>query len=100
MESIQAPPALALAGLFLDAPIRLYSDGLMTYGPTRRVLGDQIGSRLMQVLYLELIPGLEPLVAHEYGPATMAIPHAAMAAVLAEVTAATPPRPDCPAAVR
>jgi len=96
MESIQAPPALALAGLFLDAPIRLYSDGLMTYGPTRRVLGDQIGSRLMQVLYLELIPGLEPLVAHEYGPATMAIPHAAMAAVLAEVTAATPATPGLP----
>ena len=75
---------------------RKQADGLMTYGPTRRVLGDQIGSRLMQVLYLELIPGLEPLVAHEYGPATMAIPHAAMAAVLAEVTAATPATPGLP----
>ena len=96
LESIQAPPALALAGLFLDAPIRLYSDGLMTYGPSRRTLGDQIGTRLAQVLYLELIAGLRPLVAREYGPAGTAIPSAAFTSVLAEVSAATPPTDDLP----
>lgn len=97
LESIQAPPAFALAGLFLDAPIRLYSDGLMTYGPTRRSLGTQIGTRLVQVLYLELIPGLRPLVAHEYAPAGTVIPQAAMTAVLAEVGAATVISDDLPA---
>lgn len=38
VESIQVHPALGVAQIFTDAPLTVYADGLMTYGPTRTKL--------------------------------------------------------------
>jgi hypothetical protein len=35
VESIQVHPALGIAQIFTDAPVTVYADGLMSYGPTR-----------------------------------------------------------------
>ena len=67
MESIQVPPAWSLGWVFSQAPITVYGDGLMSYGPTRIKLDAEVGSRIERVVTLPLIPGLEPLLLHEFG---------------------------------
>ncbi|MFG2717257.1 alpha-2,8-polysialyltransferase family protein [Streptomyces sp. NPDC048416] len=67
VESIQVNPAQAVAQLFPDAPITVYADGLMTYGPTRNKLDPLIGTRIRRVLHLDLVPGLKPLLLGEFG---------------------------------
>ncbi|MGI5487691.1 polysialyltransferase family glycosyltransferase [Microtetraspora malaysiensis] len=67
VESIAVPPARTLAGLLRDVPITVYSDGLMSYGPTRFPLPGEIGGRITRLLHLDLVPGLAPLLLSEYG---------------------------------
>ena len=43
----------------------MFSDGLMGYGPTRDALPGDIGGRVERVLYLDLVPWLEPLLLRE-----------------------------------
>ncbi|HEY5821481.1 MAG TPA: polysialyltransferase family glycosyltransferase, partial [Propionibacteriaceae bacterium] len=62
LESIQASPALALARVFADARIDVYADGLMSYGPTRTALPDDVGWRIERLLHLDLVPGLVPML--------------------------------------
>ncbi|MGW4796725.1 polysialyltransferase family glycosyltransferase [Nonomuraea sp. NPDC004297] len=45
LESIAVPPARTIAGLVRDCPISVYSDGLMSYGPTRDPLPAEIFRR-------------------------------------------------------
>ena len=73
VESIQAPPALVLSQCFADAPIDVYGDGLMSYGPTRVGLSASIGSRVERLLHLDLLPGVQPLLLSEFGVATTLI---------------------------
>ncbi|GAA2635930.1 polysialyltransferase family glycosyltransferase [Streptomyces axinellae] len=91
LESIQVAPALTVARLFPDAPIDVYADGLMSYGPTRDKLDPLVGSRVRRLLHLELIPGLTPLLLSEFGVPAEVVPTEAFTAVLAELAQDLPP---------
>ncbi|WP_327103600.1 polysialyltransferase family glycosyltransferase [Nonomuraea glycinis] len=90
LESIAVAPARTIAGLVRDCPITVYSDGLMSYGTTRDPLPAEIFRRVTRLLYLDLVPGLTPLLLTEYGVPAATIPEAAFLAVVAEVTATAP----------
>ncbi|MEV5238993.1 polysialyltransferase family glycosyltransferase [Streptomyces cinnamoneus] len=98
LESIQVNPALALAQLFPDAPLEVYADGLMSYGPTRSKLDPLIGTRVRRLLHLDLVPGLEPLLLQEFGVTAQVVPGEVFTKVLAELAdaagAALPPVPE------
>ncbi|MFF3154075.1 alpha-2,8-polysialyltransferase family protein [Streptomyces sp. NPDC057910] len=87
LESIQVNPAQAVAQLFPDAPITVYADGLMTYGPTRNKLDPLIGSRVRRVLHLDLIPELRPLLLGEFGVPSETVPTAAFVQTVGELAA-------------
>ncbi|MFK8908507.1 alpha-2,8-polysialyltransferase family protein [Streptomyces sp. YS-3] len=87
VESIQVNPAGAVAQLFPDAPLHVYADGLMSYGPTRNKLDPLVGSRVRRVLHLDLVPGLEPLLLGEFGVAPEVIPTEAFTKVVGELSA-------------
>ncbi|MEV6549366.1 alpha-2,8-polysialyltransferase family protein [Streptomyces sp. NPDC051597] len=87
VESIQVNPAGAVAQLFPDAPLHVYADGLMSYGPTRNKLDPLVGSRVRRVLHLDLVPGLEPLLLGEFGVGAEVIPTAAFTKVVGELSA-------------
>ncbi|OEV03630.1 polysialyltransferase family glycosyltransferase [Streptomyces oceani] len=93
LESLQAKPAQTLAQLFPEAPIDVYADGLMSYGPTRDKLDPLIGTRVARLLHLDLLPGLEPLLLTEFGVPAEVVPTKAFTDVLAELAT------DCPPAV-
>ncbi|WP_449064581.1 polysialyltransferase family glycosyltransferase [Planomonospora algeriensis] len=67
VESVAVPPARTIAGLLRDCPVTVYSDGLMSYGPTRDPLPAEIAGRITRLLHLDLVPGLAPLLLSEYG---------------------------------
>jgi|GEM_PF-1025039 Glycosyltransferases involved in cell wall biogenesis len=58
LESIQVPPAAALAALFPGADLQLYSDGLMTYGG--RPLDFGLAGRVSALHYRDLLGGIRP----------------------------------------
>lgn len=74
LESIQVSPALTLAEIFTAAPIEVYADGLMSYGPTRNRLDLQVGARIRRLLHLDLVPGLVPLLLTEFGVPSETVP--------------------------
>ncbi|MBO8186807.1 polysialyltransferase family glycosyltransferase [Streptomyces spirodelae] len=90
LESIQVEPALAVARLFPDAPIEVYADGLMSYGPTRNKLDPLVGSRARRLLHLDLVPGLTPMLLSEFGVEPELVSTDAFRAVLAEVARDVP----------
>ncbi|NLU66783.1 polysialyltransferase family glycosyltransferase [Streptomyces sp. HNM0574] len=90
VESIQVEPALALARLFPDAPLDVYADGLMSYGPTRNKLNPLVGTRVRRLLHLDLLPGLRPMLLTEFGVEAEAIPAEAFTDVLAELAKDVP----------
>ncbi|MGW2278824.1 polysialyltransferase family glycosyltransferase [Streptomyces sp. NPDC001770] len=73
-ESIQANPSQAVARIFGDAPLHIYADGLMSYGPTRSKIDPLIGTRIQRLLHLDLVPGLRPLLLTEFGVEPEVIP--------------------------
>ncbi|MGW8381038.1 polysialyltransferase family glycosyltransferase [Streptomyces sp. ODS28] len=91
LESIQVEPALAIAKLFPDAPIDLYADGLMSYGPTRNKLAPLVGTRVRRLLHLDLLPGLRPLLLTEFGVPAETVPTESFRRVLAELARDVPP---------
>ncbi|MEO3794566.1 polysialyltransferase family glycosyltransferase [Nonomuraea sp. B10E15] len=93
VESIAVPPARTIAGLVRDCPITVYSDGLMSYGPTRDPLPAEIFRRVGRLLHLDLVPGLTPLLLSEYGVAPELLPGERFLSVLDEVAAAAPGPP-------
>ncbi|MFR9796304.1 alpha-2,8-polysialyltransferase family protein [Streptomyces sp. MS06] len=82
VESIQVNPALAVCQVFGGAPVDVYADGLMSYGPTRFRIDPLVGSRVRRVLHLDLVPGLEPLLLTEFGVAPELVPSEAFLKVL------------------
>ncbi|KUP98187.1 polysialyltransferase family glycosyltransferase [Thermobifida cellulosilytica] len=88
VESIQVPPARAFAEIFDDATVTVYSDGLMSYGPTRESPPRDIATRIDRVLYLDLVPGLEPLLLSEYDVPRAVIDPEAFRSVVAEAAKA------------
>ncbi|MFJ7155641.1 polysialyltransferase family glycosyltransferase [Streptomyces sp. NPDC101118] len=85
VESIQVAPAQAVVQLFPGAPVEVYADGLMSYGPTRNKLDPQIGGRVRRLLHLDLVPGLEPLLLTEFGVPAELVPAESFLKVLAEL---------------
>ncbi|MFI9249259.1 polysialyltransferase family glycosyltransferase [Streptomyces sp. NPDC053069] len=83
VESIQVNPSLALAQIFTGAPVTVYADGLMSYGPTRNKIDPLVGTRVDRVLHLDLVPGLKPLLLTEFGVPGEIVPTAAFTKVLA-----------------
>jgi Alpha-2,8-polysialyltransferase (POLYST) len=90
VESIQVEPALALVQLFPAAPIHVYADGLMSYGPTRNKLDLLVTTRIRRLLHLDLVPGLTPLLLSEHRVPNEIVPTSAFTAVLEQLAAATP----------
>ncbi|WP_051767582.1 polysialyltransferase family glycosyltransferase [Streptomyces sp. NRRL S-37] len=85
VESIQVNPALGVAQIFTDAPVTVYADGLMSYGPTRNKIDPLVGTRVERLLHLDLVPGLRPLLLTEFGVAPEVVPTPAFTKVLAEL---------------
>ncbi|MEV1173294.1 polysialyltransferase family glycosyltransferase [Nonomuraea sp. NPDC049784] len=90
LESIAVPPARTIAGLVRDCPITVYSDGLMSYGPTRDPLPAEIFRRIERLLHLDLVPGLVPLLLSEYGVTPSILPDERFLSIVDEVTATAP----------
>lgn len=86
LESPQVTPALAIAQLLPEAPITVYADGLMSYGPTRNKIDPLIGGRVRRLLHLDLVPGLEPLLLAEFGAVPEAVPAEAFVKVVEELS--------------
>ncbi|MFF0574517.1 polysialyltransferase family glycosyltransferase [Streptosporangium saharense] len=96
LESIAVPPARTIAGLVKDCPITVYSDGLMSYGPTRDPLPQEISGRITRLLHLDLVPGLSPLLLSEYGVPARALPDRAFLEVVAQTERLTHGTRDLP----
>lgn len=90
LESIQVNPAMAVAHVFQGAPIDVYADGLMSYGPTRNKLDPLIGTRIRRLLHLDLVPGLRPLLLTEFGVEPEILPTEVFTKVLTEVADGAP----------
>ncbi len=85
VESIQVNPALGVAQIFTGAPLTVYADGLMSYGPTRSKIDPLVGTRIDRLLHLDLVPGLTPLLLTEFGVAPELVPTDAFTKVLGEL---------------
>jgi len=96
LESIQVNPALAIAQSFTEAPIDVYADGLMSYGPTRDKIDPLVGTRVRRLLHLDLVPGLTPLLLTEFGVPAQTLPTGAFMKVLSRLGDAVPQLPSLP----
>ncbi|MGW1728469.1 polysialyltransferase family glycosyltransferase [Streptomyces sp. NPDC002306] len=85
VESVQVNPSLALCQLFTGAPVDVYADGLISYGPTRDKIDPLVGTRIGRLLHLDLVPGLTPLLLTEFGVAPELVPGEAFLKVLGEL---------------
>ncbi|POX54557.1 alpha-2,8-polysialyltransferase family protein [Streptomyces sp. Ru72] len=85
VESIQVNPALGVCQIFTGAPVTVYADGLMSYGPTRNKIDPLVGTRVDRLLHLDLVPGLKPLLLTEFGVEPEIVPPDAFSKVLAEL---------------
>ncbi|WP_338699801.1 polysialyltransferase family glycosyltransferase [Streptomyces sp. Q6] len=87
VESLQVNPAMAVAQIFTGAPVDVYADGLMSYGPTRNKIDPLVGTRVRRLLHLDLVPGLKPLLLTEFGVEPEVVPTPLFVKVLAELEA-------------
>ncbi|WP_225836219.1 alpha-2,8-polysialyltransferase family protein [Streptomyces sp. NK08204] len=85
VESVQVNPALALCQVFTGAPVDVYADGLISYGPTRDKIDPLVGTRIGRLLHLDLVPGLTPLLLTEFGVRPELVPAEAFLKVLGEI---------------
>ncbi|MBV7699078.1 alpha-2,8-polysialyltransferase family protein [Streptomyces sp. TRM70350] len=96
VESIQVNPALGLAQIFTGAPVHVYADGLMSYGPTRNKLDPLVGTRVRRLLHLDLVPGLTPLLLTEFDVPAQVVPTDAFLKVMSGLTDSAEELPDLP----
>ncbi|MER5909939.1 polysialyltransferase family glycosyltransferase [Streptomyces sp. NPDC001982] len=94
VESIQVNPSLSLTQMFTGAPVTVYADGLMSYGPTRNKIDPLVGTRVDRLLHLDLVPGLKPLLLTEFGVPAEIVPTPAFTKVLAELVSSGDDLPD------
>ncbi|MFF4838140.1 polysialyltransferase family glycosyltransferase [Streptomyces sp. NPDC001315] len=85
VESVQVNPSLAVCQLFTGAPVDVYADGLISYGPTRDKIDPLVGTRIGRLLHLDLVPGLTPLLLTEFGVTPELVPGEAFLKVLGEL---------------
>jgi hypothetical protein len=96
VESLQVNPALGLAQIFTDAPVHVYADGLMSYGPTRNKLDPLVGTRVRRLLHLDLVAGLTPMLLTEFGVRPQVVPAEAFLKVLGGLAGAVGELPEVP----
>ncbi len=96
LESIQVTPALTVAQLFTGAPVDVYADGLMSYGPTRNKIDPLVGTRVRRLLHLDLVPGLTPMLLTEFDVPAQVLPTDAFLKVLGELTSSVEELPAVP----
>ncbi|MER7488546.1 polysialyltransferase family glycosyltransferase [Streptomyces sp. NPDC126497] len=96
VESLPVPPALTVARVFTGAPVHVYADGLMSYGPTRARLDPLVGTRVRQSLHLDLVPGLTPMLLTEFGVPARVVPADAFRRAVGEVADAAGGSPALP----
>lgn len=96
LESIQVTPALTVAQLFTGAPVDVYADGLMSYGPTRNKLDPLVGTRVRRLLHLDLVPGLTPMLLTEFEVPAQVVPTPAFLKVMSELALSVPELPVLP----
>ena len=96
VESIQVAPALTVAQLFTDAPVHVYADGLMSYGPTRNKIDPLVGTRVRRLLHLDLVPGLTPRLLTEFDVPAEVVPTETFLKVMGELTASVDDLPVLP----
>lgn len=94
VESVQVNPALALCQMFTGAPVDVYADGLISYGPTRDKIDPLVGTRIDRLLHLDLVPGLTPLLLTEFGVPPHLVPTEAFRKVLGELAEDEDDLPD------
>ncbi|MGI3786090.1 MAG: polysialyltransferase family glycosyltransferase [Janthinobacterium lividum] len=92
-ESVAGEPAHALARIFAEAPLEVYADGLMSYGPTGGPVTADLGDRLRRLLHLDLVPGLVPALHREWGVEGTVIPSDALRDVVRDGLAEHPSAP-------
>ncbi|MGW0941926.1 polysialyltransferase family glycosyltransferase [Streptomyces sp. NPDC002623] len=85
VESVHLNPALALCQVFTGAPVDVYADGPLSYGPTRDKIDPLVGTRVDRLLHLDLVPDLSPLLLTEFGVPAVPVPSEAFLKVLAEL---------------
>ncbi|MBM6622504.1 hypothetical protein JTF08_12875 [Micrococcaceae bacterium RIT802] len=90
VDSVQVNPTRAMLRIFHDAPFMVHSDGLMSYGPTRNLLPPALRQRLDGLLYVELVPGLEPLLLREFSPRLLPVPTEPLADIVNDLARSTP----------
>jgi hypothetical protein len=96
LESIQVTPALTVAQLFTGAPVDVYADGLMSYGPTRNKIDPLVGTRVRRLLHLDLVPGLTPLLLTEFDVPAHVVPTETFLKVMGELAASVDGLPVLP----
>ncbi|MFF8030378.1 polysialyltransferase family glycosyltransferase [Streptomyces sp. NPDC016626] len=96
VESLQAPPALTVAQLFTGAPVHVYAGGLSGYGPTHRKLDPLVGTRVRQLLHLDLVPGLTPVLLSEFGVPARVVPTGAFLKAVEELAESAGELPALP----
>jgi hypothetical protein len=96
LESIQVTPALTVAQLFTGAPVDVYADGLMSYGPTRNKIDPLVGTRVRRLLHLDLVPGLTPMLLTEFDVPAQVLPTEAFLKVMGELTSSVEELPTVP----
>ncbi|PWJ05631.1 hypothetical protein DKG34_20235 [Streptomyces sp. NWU49] len=96
LESLQVPPALTVARLFTGAPIHVYAGGPVSYGPTPHKIDPLVGTRVRQLLHLDLVPGLTPMLLTEFGVPVRTVPTRAFRKAVSEVSGAAGAPPALP----
>lgn len=97
VESLQDGPALTVTRLFTGAPVHACAEGLTGYGPTPDRLDPLVGTRVRQLLHLDLVPGLRPMLLSEFDVPARAVPASAFLKVVKELSGAAgevPAPPD------
>lgn len=85
LESVAVPPSNWLARVFASSPVTAHSDGLMTYGPTRTEIPHRVAGRIEQLCYLDLVPGLRPVLLSEFDVPAHPVPRTAMRKIFEEI---------------
>lgn len=86
VETVETAPARTVAEIFHDAAVTVCCGGLEVYGPVR-ALPRGVGSRVVRVLHLDLVPGLPPRMLSDYGAVPEVMARDVLAKVLGEVAA-------------
>ncbi len=94
LESLAVAPARTVAEIFEDTPLSCYADGLMAYGPTRNRLPTELGGRVTELLYPDLLPGVTPLLLSEHRVPSARIETSALSRVHDRIAVELPATPE------